>query len=238
MMLKLKGSGHGGQGNTSKQKDTRAFSSYLTSAHTASANANVKFDKLWTNIMNAYQVTTGVFTAPMPGFYHFAAVLMSVSAKSLFLHLWHNDTNTGGSFTIGDGHKTGTFDVVFNLKKDVTNKHEKGKYIILPFNGTIKLYSGICIKQLFFKNGMKGDDSDIVCLILSTVDQCYNVYTTASTNSMSCFNGQICVVSSLCSSKLGGQGNTSTQKDTPAFSSYLSNGQSASAKDIVKFDKL
>ncbi|XP_071147617.1 complement C1q-like protein 3 [Mytilus edulis] len=117
MMLKLKGTGHVGQGNASIQKDTPAFSAYLTSAQTASANAIVKFDKLWTNTMNAYDVTTGVFTAPIPGLYHFAAVLMSVSGKSLFLHLWHNDTNTAGSFTIGDGHKTGSFDVVFKLKK-------------------------------------------------------------------------------------------------------------------------
>ncbi|CAG2212181.1 unnamed protein product [Mytilus edulis] len=77
----------------------------------------VKFDKLWTNNLNAYEVTTGVFTAPIPGLYHFTAVVMSESAKSLFLYLWHNDTTTAGSYTLGDGYKTGTFDVVFKLKK-------------------------------------------------------------------------------------------------------------------------
>ncbi|CAC5404594.1 unnamed protein product [Mytilus coruscus] len=117
MMLKLKGTRHGGQGNTSTQKDTPAFSAYLTSAQTASTNAIVKFDKLWTNTMHAYDVTTGVFTAPIPGLYHFSAVVMSEEGKPLFLHLWHNDTKTAGSFTHGNGHKTGTFDVVFKLKK-------------------------------------------------------------------------------------------------------------------------
>ncbi|CAC5404596.1 COL8A [Mytilus coruscus] len=117
MMLKLKGTENGGQGNKFTQKDTPAFTAYRNSVQTASANDIVKFDKLWTNTMNVYDVTTGVFTAPMPGLYHFSAVVMSVSGKDLFLHLWHNDTKTAGSYTQGDGYKTGNFDVVFNLKK-------------------------------------------------------------------------------------------------------------------------
>ncbi|XP_052081377.1 complement C1q-like protein 3 [Mytilus californianus] len=117
MMLKLKGTGHGGQGNISTKKDTPAFTAYRNTQQTLSSNAIVKFDKLWTNNLNAYDVTTGVFTASMPGLYHFSAVVMSVDGKSLFLHLWHNDTTTAGSYTKGDGYKTGTFDVVLNLKK-------------------------------------------------------------------------------------------------------------------------
>lgn len=81
-------SGHGGQGNTSIQKDTTAFSAYLTSVQTASTNAVVKLKKLWTNTMKAYDVTAGVFTASIPGLYHFAAVLMSESAKSFFFFIY------------------------------------------------------------------------------------------------------------------------------------------------------
>lgn len=110
-------SGHGGQENPSTQKDTPAFAAYLTSIQTASANAIVKFNKLWTNTMHAYDVTTGVFTAPISGLYHFTAVVMSESAKSLYLHIWHNDTRTAGSYTNGDGYKPGTLDVVLKLKK-------------------------------------------------------------------------------------------------------------------------
>ncbi|XP_071145383.1 uncharacterized protein [Mytilus edulis] len=65
MMLKLKGSGHGGQGNTSTQKNIPAFTAYRNSIQSLSSKAIVKFDKLWTNTMNAYDVTTGVFTAPL-----------------------------------------------------------------------------------------------------------------------------------------------------------------------------
>ncbi|CAC5404592.1 C1QL [Mytilus coruscus] len=117
MMLKLKGTGNGGQGNISTKKDTPAFTAYRNSVQTLSSNAIVKFDKLWTNNLNAYDLTTGVFTAPMPGLYHFSAVVMSEDGKTLFLHLWHNDIKTAGSYTQGDGYKTGTFDVVLNLKK-------------------------------------------------------------------------------------------------------------------------
>ncbi|XP_052081376.1 complement C1q tumor necrosis factor-related protein 6-like [Mytilus californianus] len=117
MMLKLKGTGHGGQGNISTKKDKPAFTAYRNSVQTLSSNAIVKFDKLWTNNLNAYDVTTGVFTAPMPGLCHYSAVVMSEVGKTLFLHLWHNDTMTAGSYTQGDGYKTGTFDVVLNLKK-------------------------------------------------------------------------------------------------------------------------
>ena len=100
-----------------RQNDIPAFTAYRNSAQSLSSNAVVKFDKLWTNNLNAYDVTTGVFTAPIAGLYHFSAVVMSISGKSLFLSLWQNDTKTAGSYTYGDGYKTGTFDVVLTLKK-------------------------------------------------------------------------------------------------------------------------
>ncbi|CAC5404591.1 unnamed protein product [Mytilus coruscus] len=117
MMLKLKGTEHGGHGIELRQKHVPAFTAYRNSVQSLSSNAIVKFDKLWTNTMNAYDVTTSVFTAPMPGMYHFSAVVMSEDGKTLFLLLWRNDLKIVGSYTRGDGHKTGTFDVVLNLKK-------------------------------------------------------------------------------------------------------------------------
>ncbi|XP_076085922.1 complement C1q and tumor necrosis factor-related protein 9B-like [Mytilus galloprovincialis] len=117
MMLKLKGTEHIAHRQELRQNDIPAFTAYRNSAQSLSSNAVVKFDKLWTNNLNAYDVTTGVFTAPIAGLYHFSAVVMSISGKSLFLSLWQNDTKTAGSYTTGDGYKTGTFDVVLTLKK-------------------------------------------------------------------------------------------------------------------------
>ncbi|XP_052081375.1 collagen alpha-2(VIII) chain-like [Mytilus californianus] len=117
MMLKLKGTEHRGLGKEMKQKETPAFSVYRDAPQSLSPSTIVKFNRVWTNNLKGYDVTTGIFTAPMAGLYHFSAVVMSESGKSLFLHLWHNDSKMTGSFITGDGYKTGTFDVVLNVKK-------------------------------------------------------------------------------------------------------------------------
>ncbi|XP_071147178.1 complement C1q tumor necrosis factor-related protein 6-like [Mytilus edulis] len=117
MMMKLKGTeGHGTDTELS-QKKTPAFTAYRDSVQDLSSREIVRFDKVWTNNLNAYDVNTGVFTAPIAGLYHFSAVVMSEAGKNLFLHLWHNDAKTAASYTHGDGFKTGTFDVVLNLEK-------------------------------------------------------------------------------------------------------------------------
>ncbi|XP_052081374.1 complement C1q tumor necrosis factor-related protein 6-like [Mytilus californianus] len=118
MMLKLKGTGgHGTRIELSPNK-MPAFTAYRDTVQDLSSREIVRFDKVWTNNLNAYDVTTGVFTAPITGLYHFSAVVMSEAGKNLFLHLWHNDTRTAASYTHGDGYKTGTFDIVLNVKKD------------------------------------------------------------------------------------------------------------------------
>lgn len=126
---------HIGHGVELRQNEIPAFTAYRNSVQTLSPTTIVKFDKLWMNNLNAYDVTTGVFTAPMPGLYHFAAVVMSESAKVLFLNLWHNDTQMAGSYTNGDGHKTGTIDVVLSVKKG------DRIYIRCRNNTTQKIYS-------------------------------------------------------------------------------------------------
>nr|CBX41721.1 putative C1q domain containing protein MgC1q72 [Mytilus galloprovincialis] len=117
MMLKLKGTEHGGHGNEMKLKETPAFSVYRNSPQSLSSSTVVKFDRVWTNNLNGYDVSTGVFTVPVAGLYHFSAVVMSESDKQLFLNLWHNDSKTAGSLSSGNGYKTGTFDVVLDVKK-------------------------------------------------------------------------------------------------------------------------
>ncbi|CAG2219186.1 unnamed protein product [Mytilus edulis] len=80
----------------------------------------IKFEKVWTNIGNGYNPSTGIFTAPRQGVYHITAVVMSQSGQLLYLHLKHNNDYTAGIHVTGDGYKTGTFDVVFSLQKGDT----------------------------------------------------------------------------------------------------------------------
>lgn len=91
------------------------------------------FDKTWTNVGNGYEPSTGVFSAPHPGFYHFTAVVMSMEAKDLYLQLYHNTITTSSSYVKGDGYKTGTFDVVFDL--------QKGDKVYIAGGGSYTIYS-------------------------------------------------------------------------------------------------
>ncbi|CAG2233647.1 C1QL [Mytilus edulis] len=103
-----------------EKRTIAAFSAYTTKLQTITRSTNVKFEKVWTNIGNGYNPSTGIFTAPRQGVYHITAVVMSVGAAQLYLHLKRNNEYTAGSFVTGDGYKTGTFDVVLNLQKGDT----------------------------------------------------------------------------------------------------------------------
>lgn len=80
-------------------------------------NEVVKFDKVWTNNGNGYDPSSGVFTAPMAGLYHFAAVVMTEDGKNLYVRLFQNNTKITSSYTTDKGYKAGTFDVVLKLEK-------------------------------------------------------------------------------------------------------------------------
>ncbi|VDI52051.1 Hypothetical predicted protein [Mytilus galloprovincialis] len=97
-----------------------AFSAYTTRQQDITIYTNIKFEKVWTNIGNGYNPSTGIFTAPRQGVYHITAVVMSQSGQLLYLHLKHNNDYTAEIHVTGDGYKTGTFDVVFSLQKGDT----------------------------------------------------------------------------------------------------------------------
>ncbi|VDI64755.1 Hypothetical predicted protein [Mytilus galloprovincialis] len=102
------------------KRETVAFSAYRSNSQTLSSREKVIFDGVWTYVGNGYESSTGVFTAPHPGLYHFTAVLMSSDKKDLSLYLTLNELRMTRSYLHGDGYKTGTFDVVFNLHKGDT----------------------------------------------------------------------------------------------------------------------
>ncbi|CAC5383069.1 C1QL [Mytilus coruscus] len=119
-----------------KTRHIVAFSAYrISQQKLTSPHENFKFDNVWTNIGNGYDPSTGIFTAPHQGVYHFSAVAVSVNGKTLYLKLVHNNKSTSGSWVTGLGYKTGTMDVIFNL--------QKGDKMSVGATGGYALYSDI-----------------------------------------------------------------------------------------------
>ena len=80
-------------------------------------NEVAKFDKVWTNIGNGYDASSGVFTAPRGGVYQFSCSAMTASSKTLRLHLMKNDQRTVSLYPGQTGHNMGTLSMVLELKK-------------------------------------------------------------------------------------------------------------------------
>lgn len=79
------------------------------------------FDKIWTNSGSAYDPNTGVFTAKVPGLYHFAATLLNSNDNmDLHLSLYRNDIKIASAWGNQNGFETLSFDVVLRLNKDDT----------------------------------------------------------------------------------------------------------------------
>ena len=98
------------------------------------SNEVAKFDKVWTNIGNGYDASSGVFTAPRGGVYQFSCSAMTLSGKTLHLHLMKNDQRTVSLYP-GTGYNMGTLSMVLELKKG------DRVYIKHPGSGNNSLYS-------------------------------------------------------------------------------------------------
>lgn len=116
-----------------KHRNPVAFSAYRTSSQSLYAGTKVLFNQVWTNVGNGYEPSTGIFTAPRAGLYHFTAVVMSSSNQLLYLRLYHNTLMTAGSHVSGRDFETGTFDVIFSL--------QKGDEVYIAGGGSYTIYS-------------------------------------------------------------------------------------------------
>ncbi|XP_052105929.1 complement C1q-like protein 3 isoform X1 [Mytilus californianus] len=102
--------------NTRKWRDIPAFTASLLNEKNINAKEIVKFDKVWTNNGNHYDPNTGIFIAPREGLYHVSTTVMSVSGKTVYAHIWQNETRTVGLFP-GTGYSEATANIVLQLSK-------------------------------------------------------------------------------------------------------------------------
>ena len=121
---------HGGHKNK-----VPAFGASSTKNVNLANNEVVKFDKVWTNIGNGYNSSSGVFTAPRGGVYQFSCSAMTGHGKTLRIHLMKNDQRTVSLYPGNSGHNMGTLSMVLELKKG------DRVYIKHPGSGHNSLYS-------------------------------------------------------------------------------------------------
>ncbi|XP_052072336.1 C1q-related factor-like isoform X1 [Mytilus californianus] len=110
-----------------RKQERPAFSASLTSSITLQSNEVLKFDKVWLNMGNVYDPTTGVFTVSRNGLYFVSSTVMANRGQYLHCHLWKNNQSDVGIF--GTNYSTGTLNTVMALKKGdrIYAKHDDNK---------------------------------------------------------------------------------------------------------------
>ncbi|XP_052102003.1 complement C1q-like protein 3 [Mytilus californianus] len=125
-----------------------AFSAGLTNSKSLSTNDIIKFDKVFTNKLNGYNPSTGIFTAPIAGVYQFSSVVTSNNGKSLAVSIWHNNTRVSSVYIKGSTHQTGTLSMVLDLQKgDQIAVKTISSYTVFSGSYHYSTFSGNLISQ-------------------------------------------------------------------------------------------
>ncbi|XP_059167221.1 complement C1q-like protein 3 isoform X2 [Physella acuta] len=87
-----------------------AFSAGLTKSLNVSEHVNVTFDRVWVNVGNGYNPTTGVFTAPHDGTYSIMYHGLAEYDGTLWLDLYKNSNYLSSAYA----HITGQYGAASN----------------------------------------------------------------------------------------------------------------------------
>ncbi|XP_063434094.1 cerebellin-2-like [Mytilus trossulus] len=150
MMLKLKGSGGCPSGNGVSRKDVPAFAASLSSyTKTYKTNESVLFDKVWANIGNGYDASSGIFTAPKSGVYQFSCTIMRFK-DSIKVHLFQNEKKTVAIYPgSGSLYIPGSLNIVLQVKKGdkVFIRNERNQQIYSESGSQFSMFSGFMISN-------------------------------------------------------------------------------------------
>lgn len=148
MMLKIKGVEN--SSNEIPQKQTVAFTAGLTKQITVPDHGIVRFDRVWTNVGNAYDPDTGVFTATVSGVYHFSCTVMNGHKSSVRVYLFKNETPTVSGYIYDvNHHDTGTINANIELKEgdkvSIRRGTHDGKNVYSEDKSNMSMFSGFLI---------------------------------------------------------------------------------------------
>ncbi|CAC5425872.1 unnamed protein product [Mytilus coruscus] len=147
MTMKIKGGIE--EGMNQPDENFSAFAASLTASKTLGAGEIVKFNRVWTNTDNDYNPSTGIYTAPKPGVYHFSCSVMSQYDKTLRVFLCKNNIRIVAVFTGYSDTNMATLNMVLELKKgDKVYIKQVGpqKYIYSEPQSNYNMFSGYLIR--------------------------------------------------------------------------------------------
>lgn len=104
--------------------DQVAFHAVLTTTSVSvSSNEVIKFNYVITNVGDGYNTSTGIFTAPVTGYYEFIVTIMAQSGNTFISRVLINESErycrAYGSST---GQSQGMCDLIYYLSKGSTAK--------------------------------------------------------------------------------------------------------------------
>ncbi|VDI04871.1 complement C1q tumor necrosis factor-related protein 3-like [Mytilus galloprovincialis] len=132
-------------------EDEYAAFTAITTNGDALPNGPIIYDKVITNVGQAYSSRSGIFHAPVPGVYSFSFSLMGLHSNTVYMYLYKNNAEVTRLYTAGGGkHEVASNTVHLSLEKgdEVYTKGTEGKklYASEPYN----LFSGVLIKKINF----------------------------------------------------------------------------------------
>jgi hypothetical protein len=128
-----------------------AFTAILTTDVTVQGYAIVKYDQVITNWGNAYQPSTGVFTAPYNGLYSISCTMMAHPDNAVHVVIKHNGKKVSVLYSSTKTFPQAAQTVQLKLKKGdkITIQNYNNKAAKIHDHGSYNVFSGFLITEMF-----------------------------------------------------------------------------------------